>query len=364
MTTLENLCLEIVDCEHKTAPIDETGSHFAVGTPAMRGNVINFGEARRISEGTFKAWTRRLTPRSGDLLFAREAPVGPVVRIPDTENVAPGQRTVLMRPDPRKVDSRFLYYLLSSRPVQGRLQDLAAGSTVAHLNVADVRSFALDVPDLPTQTAIADVLGALDDKIAANERVVQLSEGLVRTKFLALLSASNGTALVSDYLRLHYGKGLPADQRRPGDYPVVGSGGPNGTHQVRLCEAPGVVVGRKGSVGTVWWMDSGFWPIDTAFYAEPASGVGMRFVFELLRWLNLGELNSDSAVPGLNRDAALAQPVPLVAMEDVAEFDRSVASALLFQARVRRESDLLRTTRDALLPELMSGRLGVLQSSR
>lgn len=169
--TIEDLCTVIVDCEHKTSPIDADGQFFAVGTPAMRGNIIDFSQARRISQSTYASWTRRLTPRAGDLLFAREAPVGPIVLIPDSENIAPGQRTMLMRPDPSLADSRFFYYLLSSPAQQDRLQSLAGGSTVAHLNVADVRRFPLDVPSLGDQRAIADVLGALDDKIAVNMRL-------------------------------------------------------------------------------------------------------------------------------------------------------------------------------------------------
>lgn len=170
--TIDDVCLQIVDCEHKTAPIDPAGDYFAVGTPAMRGNSINYAESRRISKDTFEKWTRRLAPLGGDLLFAREAPVGPIVRIPETGNVAPGQRTMLLRPNPALVNSDFLYYLLTSPQQQERLLSMATGSTVAHLNVADVRAF--DLPALPSvdqQTDIAEVLDVLDDKIATNTKV-------------------------------------------------------------------------------------------------------------------------------------------------------------------------------------------------
>ncbi|MDA3649322.1 restriction endonuclease subunit S [Saccharopolyspora indica] len=173
-----------MDCEHKTAPIDESGEYFAVGTPAMRDNSINYSEARRINRVTYEAWTRRLDPKHGDILLAREAPVGPVVRIPAEENVAPGQRTVLLRPDPSAVDSQFLYYYLISPIRQSDLQVNASGSTVPHLNVADVRAFPTpNVPNLPEQRAIAEVLGALDDKIAANERAQRLASQLARALF-------------------------------------------------------------------------------------------------------------------------------------------------------------------------------------
>jgi len=181
--TLDAVCTQIVDCEHKTAPKVANGQYFAVGTPAMAGNRIDFGKARRISKETFASWTRRMAPRHGDLLLAREAPVGPVVQIPETENVAPGQRTVLLRPDPAAVDSTFLYYFLSSPEQQKLLQVNAAGSTVPHLNVADVRTFAVRLPDLTKQRATAETLSALDDKIAANVKLADLSDQLVRASY-------------------------------------------------------------------------------------------------------------------------------------------------------------------------------------
>lgn len=186
-TTLESVSAEFADCINRTAPEDPAGEYFAVGTPAMRGNVVNFGEARRISDETFAQWTRRLMPVEGDLLIAREAPVGPVVRIPAGGNIAAGQRTTHIRPDPNKVDPRFLYYYLISPETQRRLEALSIGSTVPHLRVGDVRDFELtNLPSVSAQRAIGEVLGALDDKIAANRRVMAVADELIRSAYETL----------------------------------------------------------------------------------------------------------------------------------------------------------------------------------
>ena len=165
--TLSEVCLAIVDCEHKTVPVDSTGAFYAVGTAAMRDNRIDYSNAKPISEETFLVWTRRLTPEPGDLLLAREAPVGPVVEIPVSANVAPGQRTVLMRADPSKVDPTFLKFTLRSPLIQSRLIELAEGSTVPHLNVAEIRNFQLPtLPDLEEQRGIGRALESLEARIA------------------------------------------------------------------------------------------------------------------------------------------------------------------------------------------------------
>ena len=195
-TTLGDVCEAIVDCEHKSAPIASGGGYWAVGTAAMRAGGIDYGRARPISAETFSAWTRRLKPRFGDLLLAREAPVGPVARIPESENVAPGQRTVLLRPG-NGVDSGYLFALLTSEPIQARLQERAEGSTVRHLNVPDIRALALPpLPELEEQRRIAAMLGALGDKILSNERVDELCLALaVETYRAASLKASQPIAL-------------------------------------------------------------------------------------------------------------------------------------------------------------------------
>lgn len=361
IATIDDLCSVIVDCEHKTAPLDEHGDYFAVGTPAMRGNVIDYSQARRISKETFVAWTRRLTPESGDLLFAREAPVGPIVLVPDSGNIAPGQRTVLMRPNPSIADSRYLYYLLSSPAQQALLHAKAGGSTVAHLNVADVRSFPLEVPPIGVQRAIAEVLCALDDKIAANTSLAITARALVKAEFVRLMRSAQEPADLKDVLALEYGKPLAATNRIPGRGDVFGSGGIVGSHNEPFAVGPGVVVGRKGTAGAVYWAANDFYPIDTTFYVVPKNVEvhSMVFCYLLLDSLQLTKLNSDSAVPGLNRNEAHAMKIHIPETEHLHEFTRTAMPLTDLATQADVESRTLAATRDALLPQLMSGKLRV-----
>lgn len=208
--TLADVCTELVDCVNRTAPEDKEGEFYAVGTPAMRGNRIDLSQARRISLETYQRWTRRLVPREGDLLLAREAPVGPVVRIPAGGRIAAGQRTMHLRPDPLIVRERYLYYLLTSPDMQSRLLALAMGSTVPHLRVADVKSFQLPLlPSLDYQKAVAEVLGAFDDKIAANDRATGLAVSLADAEFaLAASDVVVGPATFEDVAEIG-GGGTP-----------------------------------------------------------------------------------------------------------------------------------------------------------
>lgn len=102
-----------------------------------------------------------------------------------------------------------------------------------------------------------------------------------------------------------YGKGLPEAIRTQGKYKVYGSGGIVGTHIKPYVEKSGIVIGRKGTIGSVFLSYEGFWPIDTVYYIEDAPEKrDLHFTYYLLKILNLSRMNNDSAVPGLNRDQA------------------------------------------------------------
>jgi type I restriction enzyme S subunit len=112
---------------------------------------------------------------------------------------------------------------------------------------------------------------------------------------------------LGEVLELRYGKSLPETKRIKGSYPVYGSGGKVGSHKEALVEGPGIIVGRKGSIGAVYWEKNSFFPIDTVYYVRNFENeLDLKFAYYLLKHLPLNKLNSDAAVPGLNREIALS----------------------------------------------------------
>ena len=120
-------------------------------------------------------------------------------------------------------------------------------------------------------------------------------------------SVPEGWALapIGKRIALEYGSGLTDIERTRGAYQVFGSNGPVGTHDTYLVEGPGVLVGRKGSVGEVHFSDGNFWPIDTVYYVTLKTGDDLRYIACLLEFLRLDNLNAATGVPGLTRRDAL-----------------------------------------------------------
>ena len=117
---------------------------------------------------------------------------------------------------------------------------------------------------------------------------------------------------IGEFCPFSYGKSLPKKIRdNQGKVPVFGSNGIVGYHSEHVVNDRGVIIGRKGTVGTVTFSSTPFWPIDTTFYISEDSHRNLRYTFYLLKSLNMEEMNADSAVPGLNRNAAHARKIKI-----------------------------------------------------
>lgn len=231
---------------------------------------------------------------------------------------------------------------------------------------------ALVVEDVAEQERIAAILSAYDDLIENNRRRMALLEEaarqLYREWFVRLrfpghehTPLTNGLPdgwerkPLGEVAPLNYGKALKEEDRAPGAVPVYGSSGVVGMHDAPLVRDRGIIVGRKGNVGSVFWSDRPFWPIDTVYFVAPEAS--SLFLYHALRLVPFQ--SSDVAVPGLNRGYAhsIELLVPPPRMRDA--FEEIVSPMFLQHANLREQNEKLRAARDLLLPRLMSGEIAV-----
>ena len=108
---------------------------------------------------------------------------------------------------------------------------------------------------------------------------------------------------LGEFVRLQRGHDLTASEQEPGNVPIMGSAGQNGTHSKALANGPGVVVGRSGaSAGRVHFSEVDYWPHNTCLYVTDFLGNSPRFAYYLLQTIDLASYNSGSAQASLNRN--------------------------------------------------------------
>ena len=110
------------------------------------------------------------------------------------------------------------------------------------------------------------------------------------------------TCRLGDVLELKRGYDLPTQCRQPGPFPIVSSSGISGWHSEAKVPGPGVVTGRYGTLGEVFYIAEDFWPLNTALYVRDFKGNHPRFISYFLKTINFHAFSDKAAVPGLNRN--------------------------------------------------------------
>ncbi|MDO5753316.1 restriction endonuclease subunit S [Arthrobacter sp.] len=341
----------------------QPGNDSETGVPIVRvkdvrNGVVDESSPMRVDEEII-AKHSRTTLAGGELLLSLVGTVGESAVAQDSLrgwNVA--RAIAVIRPV--DVSSRWLQLCFESAPIKSEILGVLNTTVQSTLNLADLKRLQIPVPPANIRSGIEEVLGALDDKIAANTKFVDTTFALAGAHFQRLMAHSREMARLGDLISLDYGKSLSTTSRVPGPVNVYGSGGITGTHTTALCSEPGVIVGGKGTAGAVHWSHGPYFPIDTTYYVSPKSPeISQVFCYFLLRTLRLDSMNNDSAVPGLNRNEAHAIPVRVPSKASTIDFTETATTLFESAAAIEAEIRKLAATRDALLPQLMSGKLRV-----
>ncbi|KRD27334.1 hypothetical protein ASE39_03390 [Acidovorax sp. Root267] len=262
-----------------------------------------------------------------------------------------------------------------------------------NLNTAIVQALPISFPGIQEQQRIARFVGVLDDRITllreTNVTLEAIAQALFKSWFVdfdpvrakmegrAPEGMDEATAALfpdaleeselgwvpkgwlpirlDSFLELAYGKALKAENRIPGPVPVYGSGGITGWHEKPLIDSPSIIVGRKGTVGSLYWESRPFYPIDTVFYVKAKRP--LTYCHQLLKTLGLHDMDTDAAVPGLNRENVYRLLVPDAPANVLAVFDASANALRNSIDHSEAQAQTLSTLRDTLLPRLISGQL-------
>ena len=180
---LDEVSEGVFDCPHSTPTLTDTGP-LVVRTQDIITGVFCADQAGRVSEETYAERIARVTPSRGDLLYSREGTYfGIAAEVPENARICLGQRMVLIRPDKRRLDFRFLRHWLNSPIMASHIHGYRDGTVAERLNLPTIRALPILIPPLAVQKAIAHILGTLDDKIELLRRMNETLEAVARTIF-------------------------------------------------------------------------------------------------------------------------------------------------------------------------------------
>jgi len=296
-------------------PLKNALEHF-IGLEHIDPESLHIARWGTIKEGT--SFQRKFT--KGQILLGKRRAYQHKVAVADFDGLCSSDILALEPKGDKLVPALLPFVVQDSRFFDFAVRT-SSGSLSPRTKWKYLAEYEIALPPRVEQDRIAEILWAMEDCLIAYEKIMLEAEILRKTIMKELLSKGIQhtrfkysevlhTEIPEDWkivrlsglLSLEYGIGLPERKRSGKGYPVYGSNGIVGYHNQFIVDGIGIVVGRKGTVGSVHLAKTGFWPIDTAYYVKIKGDLSIYWVYYLLLSLGLHQLHSSTAVPGLNRN--------------------------------------------------------------
>ena len=308
---------------------------------------------------------------NGDVLYGRLRPYFRKVYKPKFDGVCSTEIFVIK---PKKdIDKDFLFYLVATEEFTNIANSGSSGTHMPRADWKQLEKSEWQIPDLPTQTQIAQILTSLDDKIELNLQMNQTLEAMAQALFkewFVNFNFPNFNGVLENGLpkgwrieklgkvcEVKYGK----DHKHLGDgnIPVYGSGGIMRFADKALYEKESILIPRKGTLTNLFYVSKPFWSVDTMFYTIIKEDAVRKYLFYLLKTLNLASMNVGSAVPSLTTEVLNKIDIVIPENSTLVEFEKITSSFYFKMEENKIQIQSLTQTRDTLLPKLMSGKLEV-----
>lgn len=320
----------------------------------------------------------RFRLKQGDIVIGMTGYVGEVAQVRTNEHLLLNQRVGLVQIDESKVDRQYLFHLMSGEAFRSEAKGLAYGSAQPNISPSLLHLIEIPLPPLEEQRAIAATLGALDDKIESNRRATAVGESLIRALVESALDASEGAdGTLGDYCSLVKAPVKVEDISAEDNY-IGLEHMPRGSIFLTEWEkAQGLgsnkTAFQRGDVlfGKLrpYFKKVGIAPVDgvcstdiLAVRPKDPRDIALIAVVAasdaLIDSLSAG--STGTRMPRASWKDLAAWQVPVLTPTERAELSERVAPLIGRLEQLTFESRRLAALRDALLPELLSGRMDVL----
>lgn len=182
MTTIGCIA-DVYDGPHATPKKLEEGPYFLSISSLDKGR-LDLSKSAFLSEDDFKKWTKRVTPKEGDLLFSYETRLGEVALMPPGIRACLGRRMGLLRLNREKVTPEYALYAYLSPAFQQTIKgNTITGATVDRIALNELPNFPIRIPPIEKQKKVAKLLSEIDKKIELNNRINAELEAMAKTLY-------------------------------------------------------------------------------------------------------------------------------------------------------------------------------------
>lgn len=288
---------------------------------------------------------------------------GIVKNQPDNFLVSTG--FVVIDVDSDKAVPDYIYYILNQQEITEHLQAIAeqSVSTYPSIKPSDIENLDVRIPDINTQKRIVSILRAIDRKIEQNEKINNNLEQQAQDIFDNMFpDISNGSHTIGEYISPKRGKGLLSKNAIYGSVPVIAGGlEPSTYHNVANTQSPVLAISASGAnAGYVSLWNIPIWSSDSSFIdSSMTDDVYFWYVLLKKRQKEIFDAQTGSAQPHIYPQHIASMSITGLDIEKVHSYTLITTPIFEMIGHYKEEKTILASTRDALLPKLMSGELDV-----
>ena len=217
----------------------------------------------------------------------------------------------------------YLCYALMFYDTEG----LVNGATRQKLTQAAMRQMVIPYRDMTEQLQIIKKISQIVRSIEKRKEELQLLDQLVKSRFIELFgdpiknTQHRPTTAFVNVVTMQRGFDLPVqDREQSGNIPVYGSNGVLDHHnQAKVCNG-GVITGRSGTIGKVFYTKGAYWPLNTTLFSVDTHENNIIYLAHLLRMFNLARFTEGTGVPTLNRNKFHSAPIIDVPLDEQNQF--------------------------------------------
>lgn len=320
---------------------------------------------RRYGKGSDVIGTK-LRFRKGDIIFGRRRAYQRKLAVAEFDGIC-SAHAMVVRANPDVVLSEFLPFLMMSDRFMNRAVEISVGSLSPTINWKTLKLEEFTLPPLGQQRRIAEILWAVDetlecwrDSACCYDSYYQIvSETLLRR------DSSQHTTRIDNYswkkcifgdaVTLQRGYDLPVSARMDGDIPIWGSNGICGFHSEAMYDGPGVITGRSGTIGEVYYTIEPYWPLNTTLFVKDFHGNNPRYIYYLLDSFDFKKYSAGSAVPTLNRNDVHPTPLWLPDLPDQLRIVETLDELVSNSGHLRRHIEKSKDMMNMLLERFLEG---------
>ena len=332
------------------SPDSSTYNQEKQGLPFYQGNA-DFGEIIP----TTRIWCNspKKVAKQNDILISVRAPIGSLNYANEVCCIGRGLAAISIEDD---IDRKFIYYFLKAK--NRELNNQGTGSTFKAIGKSVLEE--LKIPTISKEKKLNSMklMDSVERNIKLKKQELKMLDDLIKARFVEMFgdpisnTQNRPTTELINVVKMQRGFDLPVqDRQQDGNIPVFGSNGALDHHNVAKVKGGGVITGRSGTIGNVYYTDGDYWPLNTSLFSIDTHGNNVVYLAYLLTMYDLSRFTEGTGVPTLNRNKFHNKPIIDVSLDEQIQFANFVKQVDKSKLAVQHSLEKTQQLFDSLMQE-------------